>query len=134
MPDATIGTVPTVTYNARTLEVPDANWFSGVEAGSLNAPGIGVNMGGGAVIGTPEQFTLLDQFGTARVAQASSCLGAEGLTASTDWPGSGGQPKYGPGIEIESCTPADSSGDGTITVTGTANLQTLGAGWVPTAV
>ena len=79
-----------------------------------NAPGIGVDMEGGAISGQPQQFTLLDQAGNARVPQNSSGIG------------------FAPAV-LESGTTAN-DGKGGVLVTGEANLQTLVAGWVPTAV
>jgi hypothetical protein len=52
---------------ARAAEVPEADFTNGVNNASCSM-GIGINAGGGAVVGTPEQFTLASQFGTVDVA------------------------------------------------------------------
>lgn len=111
------------TVAARALEVVAADFENGMNPGASCAPGIGINMGEGAVVGTPEQFTLLDQAGAVREPQDSSYIGGTGL----------GDGAEGPGL-----TPILSSSniaaDGTPTQTGTANLETLANGWVETAV
>lgn len=71
----------------------DANWDNGMNLVASNAPGVGINQGGGAVVGTPEQFTLLDQgrpvesggsqTPTAREAQLSQLLGGGGFVPRT---------------------------------------------------
>ncbi len=64
------------------------NFQNGMNLGASNAPGVGINQGGGAVVGTPEQFTLLDQgrpvesggsqTPVAREAQISQTIGGGG--------------------------------------------------------
>ena len=98
----------------RSVEVPDADWTSGMNWGGSNAPGIGINMLQGAIVGTPEQFTLLDQAGDARVPQASSQIGL------TD----GDAIRYGTN---------DADGSGELTPTSNCTLNTLLAGWVAAA-
>jgi hypothetical protein len=61
----------------RSAEVPAASWTNGMNWAASNAPGIGINMGQGPVVGTPEQFTLLDQYGAARTPQISAQIGHE---------------------------------------------------------
>lgn len=71
----------------------DANWSNGMNHSASNAPGVGINQGGGAVVGTPEQFTLLDQgrpvesgesqTPTAREAQLSQVIGGTGFVPRT---------------------------------------------------
>jgi hypothetical protein len=56
---------------ARAAEVPEADFTNGVNNASCSM-GIGINAGGGAVVGTPEQFTLASQFGTEGVADRLS--------------------------------------------------------------
>tara|TARA_R110002096_G_scaffold2926_5_gene14896 strand:+ start:1161 stop:1508 length:348 start_codon:yes stop_codon:yes gene_type:complete len=89
--------------------IPDASWLTGMNAGASCANGIGVNEGEGAVIGTAEQFTLLDQAGAARAPQDSQLIGgvAEPLDVGTN----------------------ATNGDGTPTRTGGATLASLAAGW-----
>jgi hypothetical protein len=95
---------------ARALEVPDATWDDGCNNAGSNAPGIGINYEEGAVAGTPEQFTLLDQNGDARTTQASAQIG------------------YEDGDTIRSVINGD--GDGTVTLVANVSLVDLSAGWV----
>ena len=95
----------------RPLEVTDASWDNGMNWAGSNAPGIGINFGEGAVVGTPEQFTLLDQAGEARVPQTSAQIGFED------------------GDSIRQGTNSD-TGDGTVTPIANVTLVTLEAGWV----
>jgi hypothetical protein len=129
MADATayIDATPTTGAAAvRSLEVPLAGFYDGMSIAGSNANGIGINMDGGAVDGSNEQFTLLDQFEAVRVPQDSSYIGNTGLGDGAE--GAGTTP-------ILAVEPApDNGGDGTVNQTGTANLQTLAAGWVNTAV
>ena len=104
----------------RAPEVPAASFDNGMNLGGC-APGIGINFGAGAVVGTPEQFTLLDQFGNARVAQISQHIGGSGLGAGTEG--------TLPDAVIRSA-PNDASGDGSVGAMLNANLNTLTAGWV----
>ena len=120
----TAGEAPTATYVAREAEVPNANWATGGDVAGLCAPGIGINIGGGAISGGPQQFTLKDQDDAVRVPQVSGPIGGNGL---------------GAGVAGKATTPIDvivndPSGNGDFTSAGTANLQTLAAGWVETAV
>ncbi len=94
---------------ARAVEVPDAAWDDGMNYGS-NACGVGINFGEGEVVGTPEQFTLLDQTNTARTPQNSALLGGDPLA-------------------LDNVT-NDGSGDGSVTVNGTVQLAALATGWV----
>ena len=71
--------------------------------------GIGINVGGGAVVGTADQFTLLDQAGAARTPQDSQQFG-------------------GVAQPIDAVTPS-ANGDGSSVATGEATLATLNAGW-----
>ena len=110
----TYANIPSALLLARTTEVPDASWDGGCNAPGLNAPGIGINVGGGAIVGTPAQFTLKDQKDAVRVPQNSGGISyaPEPIRTGTN----------------------DAGGGGDVTATGTANLQTLAAGWVETAV
>ena len=98
----------------RPLEVTSASWVNGMNAGASNAPGIGINMLQGAIVGTPEQFTLLDQAGDARVPQASAQIGFE----------DGDSIRYGTN---------DADGSGEVTPTSNCTLNTLAGGWVAAA-
>lgn len=128
MADSTYFKVPAggATQTARSAEVPNANWTGGMNVAASNAPGIGINAGGGSLVGST-QWSLLDQDGDARTPQVGQVLGGEGLTTPADWPASGGLP--GKGTDpIVVATPS-LSGDGTVTDEGEATLSTLAAGW-----
>lgn len=110
--------------SARSAEAPNADFAGGMNNGASNACGVGINLEGGAVVGEAQQFTLLDQYGAVRVPQDSMHIGKTGL---------------GDGASGVADVPIDGAinnvdGDGTITKDGTANLQTLSAGWVRVAV
>jgi hypothetical protein len=104
---------------ARTSEVPNASFVNGANAGGSNAPAIGVNAGGGAVVGTDGQFTLLDQAEAARTPQDSQSIGGTALADGTS--GVGTQPVK---VGTNSAT-----GDGEMTATGSATLVSLATGW-----
>ena len=123
---------------ARALEVPNASFENGANNAGSCACGLGINMNEGAVVGTPEQYTLLDQFGNARDSQISQSIGGFPFVdrSSIDWPSSGGTEGTAPDSTIEFGTlptqaakDADPSLDGTITVTNTASLVDLAIGW-----
>jgi hypothetical protein len=80
-------------------------------------PGVGISNGPTDLVGTAQQFTLLDQNGAARTPQDGQSIGgiALGDGATTNQP-----------LDL-----VDSSADGTVVVDGTgATLTTLSAGWV----
>jgi hypothetical protein len=104
----------------RAGEVPNASFTNGMNLGGSNACGIGINMNGGAVVGTPGQYTLLDQFGSPRTAQISQHIGGSGLGEGTEG--------TAPDAVIRFGTPSP-DGDGSLTFIGNASLYTLGAGW-----
>lgn len=125
-----------VARTAREAEVTAADFDNGMNLGGSNACGIGINMNEGAVVGTPEQFTLLDQFENARAAQISQHIGGEGLTLVADWPSSGGQEGTLPDAVIrfgtlptQAAKDADTAVDGTIIPVGNSTLTTIEAGW-----
>jgi hypothetical protein len=115
--------------------IPDLSWTNGMNNGSCQ-PGVGVGYDNPNLVGTDEQFTLLDQgFGgtggqtpVIRVPQLSQALGGSGL----------GDGVEGNGTEfivaVMNPTQAAKDGDpdlrGSVTVNGTGNLQTLAVGWV----
>ena len=115
---------------ARASEVPDANFANGMNAGGSNAPAVGVNIDGGLV--DTEHFTLLDQDGDVRVPQASQSLGGVALGDGID--GKGTQPVITATNQTNAAKEADPDLDGVPVITGTANLQTLEAGWVNTII
>ena len=116
--------------SSREAEATAADFKAGMNLSGSNAPGIGINMEAGAVVGTPEQFTLLDQAGAVREPQASQFIGGPGYSAAGT---SAGQEGALPGKAILS-GPNTAAGDGAITSNGDANLETLANGWVLTAV
>ena len=123
---------------AREAEVPEANFDNGMNNGGSCACGIGINMNEGAVVGTPEQFTLEDQFENARDSQISQSIGGFPFVDrdTIDWPGSGGTPGTEPDSTIEfgdnptqAAKDADPELDGTLAVISTASLVDLAVGW-----
>jgi hypothetical protein len=142
---------------ARTAEEtnPDASWVNGMNNSSC-APGVGVAFGQPDLYqnpdylpaeGDPASWTLLDQDAEVRVPQVSQLLGGAGYVdrtvATGNWNGSGGvegngkaQAEYiiAAGNPTQDAKDADSDVDGTITVLGTANLQTLAVGWTHTPI
>ena len=114
---------------ARAPEVPQASFVNGTNLAASNASGIGINIGGGAVVGTPEQFTLLDQDGDARVGQRSQHIGGSGLGSGTE----GDLPAasiYTGTLPNQAAKDADPALDGTVIKTGNASLADLAIGWV----
>ena len=125
---------------ARELEVTAASFVNGMNMGGSNAPGIGINMLEGAVVGTPEQFTLLDQFGDAREAQISQSIGGYPYTDPANYPSSDGTEGVAPEAVIQygasptqAAKNADPALDGTIITTANATLSVLANGWVANA-
>jgi hypothetical protein len=85
-------------------------------------PGVAITNGPTDLVGTPEQFTLLDQNAAARTPQLGQSIGGVAL-------GAGETVVASQAIDLVDAT--DASGDGTVTVDGTgATLTTLAAGWV----
>ncbi len=114
---------------SRTAETPDADWAGGCNVSGSNAHGVGINYLGGAVVGEPQQFTLLSQFEQPRTPQVSQSIGGDGYTPNGIYPSSGGQEGQLPGDSIRVGTPS-ASGDGTVAGIGNATLTTLNEGWV----
>lgn len=126
---------------ARALEVTAADFTNGMNLGGSNAPGIGINMNEGAVVGTPEQFTLLDQHGNARAAQISQSIGGfpfvDRVADAVPYPGSGGTAGTLPDAVIrfgttptQAAKDAASELDGTVIPVGNSTLSVLATGWV----
>jgi hypothetical protein len=118
-------------------EVPAASFDNGMNLGGACACGIGINMNEGAVVGTPEQFTLLDQRAIARVPQISQSLGGYPYAAPADYPLSGGTEGFDPEGAVrfgdnptQAAKDADSALDGTITPIANSTLNSLAEGWV----
>jgi len=74
----------TTARTTRQVEVPDASWVTGLNHGGGNNVGLGINAGGGAIVGTPAQFTLLDQHGATRVPQFTQSIGGTGLNGGSE--------------------------------------------------
>jgi hypothetical protein len=105
----------------RVGEVPNASFVNGMNNGSCQ-PAVGISGDVTNLVGTPEQFTLLDQDGAARTPQLGQSLGGVAL-------GDGEGVVANQAIDLVDA--ADASGDGTVSVDGTgATLTTLSAGWV----
>jgi len=122
---------------ARTPEVPAASFANGMNLGGSNAPGVGINMNEGAVVGTPEQFTLLDQRPAARNHAISQHIGGYPFNAAANYPSSGGVEGIAPEAAIrfgttptEAAKEADPALDGTLTPIGNYALTDLATGWV----
>ena len=98
----------------RSSEAPGADWTNGMNWAGSNAPGIGINMEIPNLVGTPEQFTLLDQKGLARDPQKSAQIGHED------------------GDSIRFGVMSD-SGDGVMTPEANADLLVLATGWAAAA-
>lgn len=128
MPEVT-GFTDDAARTLREAEVPLANFVDGCNLSGSNACGLGINVEGGEIVGTPEQFTLNDQRGIARVSQISQQVGGFPYVPNADYPSSGGSPGTEPDAVIFTGVPS-ASGDGTATKTGQVSLVTLGAGWV----
>lgn len=109
------------TVTTRSAEVPDANFDNGCNVAASCAHGLGINYDGGAIVGTANQFTLLDQNGDARVPQTANLIGGNGL-------GDGVAGSL-PDPAIRSGTPS-TEGDGEVTPIANAVLNTLNEGWV----
>ena len=106
----------------RVGEVADADFDNGMNKGSCQ-PGIGIAGGPVNLVGTPEQFTLLDQNAAARTPQLGQSIGGVALNDGETVVAN---------QAIDLIDQADDSGDGTIVIDGTgATLTTLAAGWVP---
>lgn len=106
----------------RAAEVSAASFLDGGNWAASNAPGIGINIGGGTLTEDDDQWTLLDQAGATRQPQDSSYLGNTGLGE--------GDTGLGTIAIATSSNAADGLGDNSATITGTATLATLAAGWV----
>ncbi len=124
---------------ARQAEVTEASWDTGLNWAGSNANGVGINMNEGEVVGTPEQFTLLDQDDAPRTPQVSQVIGGDGFVPRTGgspvaWPGSGGVEGKGTDPLQDGTNPDNVDGapdnDAPIVPIGTCNLETLVGGWV----
>ncbi len=122
---------------AREAENPLASFSNGMNLGGSNACGIGINIDEGAVVGEPQQFTLLDQHENARAGQISQHIGGYPYADPAEWPSSGGTEGTEPDSTVRAGTnptqaekDADHELDGTLTTVGNATLSDLATGWV----
>ena len=119
---------------ARATEVPNASWSDGCNVSGSNANGIGINIGGGALGGGAQQFTLLDQNGAPRTPQLTQHIGGTGFTDQQNvYPLSGGNEGFNGASEV-GVVQNDAEGKGAVTVLGAASLATLAAGWTAAAL
>lgn len=114
---------------AREAEVPDASFGNGTNLSASNAHGVGINIDGGAIDGSPEQFTLLDQRGIARVSQISQSIGGYPYNPASNYPLSGGSSGTSPDAVIY-VADVGVAGDGSASKLGQASLDDLATGWV----
>ena len=135
-----------VAMTARALEVAEADFLNGMNMGGSCAPGIGINMNEGAIVGTPEQFTLLDQGNAftpeaprARTPAFSQSIGGLPYVdrGTVPWPGSGGTTTTLPEGSVrfgdsptQAAIDADPALNGTIIPIGNSTLVSLAGGWV----
>ena len=130
---------------ARTLreaETPNASFVNGMNLAGSNACGVGINAEEGAVVGTPEQFTLLDQNELAREAQRSQSIGGYPYSDfANDYPLSGGAGGPPNGTQPDAVifigsNPTQAAKDnnpeldGTLALLGGATLADIAVGWV----
>lgn len=122
--------------------VPNAIINSGMFAGGSNAPGIGISTQNPSLDESLPNWTLLDQFGNARINQRSQCIGGPGITNVADYPSSGGQEGTLPAAVVTLIDPdalptyaeklADPDVDGQLPIlapTPGAALNALATGW-----
>lgn len=126
------GFIDDIAVAAREAEVTAADFDNGMNIAGSCACGIGINMLEGAVVGTPEQFTLLDQFGNAREAQISQHIGGSGLGAGSIGTLPDAVIRYGV-APTQAAKDADPALDGTIAFTSNSTLSVLATGWTAAA-
>jgi hypothetical protein len=114
---------------ARTAEVPDAEWNSGMLGGGSAGPGIGIGPQPGLEESLPN-WTLLDQFGNARDGQRGQNVGGSGYTDPADYPSSGGEEGTLPASTIRGQDNETMDGSGALSFPApNAVLTDLAAGW-----
>jgi hypothetical protein len=106
--------------------IPVEAWANGMNNGSCFA-GVGVGYDTPDLVGTPEQFTLEDQFEVIRVPQKSQVIGGSGLGAGVEGNGTEFLAAVSNPVNKADGTPDNNLGP---TTNGTGNLQTLAVGWV----
>jgi hypothetical protein len=118
------------TVALRLVEVPDAVWNSGMFGGN-NAPGVGIGTDNPNLEESLPNWTLLDQFGNARVGQRGQNIGGSGYTVAAEYPSSGGEEGTLPDSTIRTQNVNDLDGTGTLSIDPAPNaeLETLEEGW-----
>ena len=111
--------VDSVAVAARSPEVPDASWVTGMNGGGSNAPGIGIATDVAGLGESLPNWTLLDQDGDGRTPQDSQQIGGSALGAGTD----------GKGLLPILVVTASVAGDGDYALVGNATLAALAVGW-----
>lgn len=125
-----------IAQTAMETRVPTVVANTGLTYGGCNAPGIGISTENPNLEESLPNWTLLDQFGNARDSQRSQCLGGDGITEASDWPGSGGTEGTLPAADIRFGTnPANVNevpdNDAPIVIGEGADLLDLAVGWTP---
>ena len=82
--------VDDASVTALDARVPDAEVNSGMFAGASNSPGIGISTENPGLGESLPNWTLLDQFGNARVNQRSQCIGGPGISSPSESDGQEG--------------------------------------------
>ena len=112
---------------ALAARVPAAIVNSGMMYGSSNAPGIGISTENPELGESLPSWTLLDQFGNARVNQRSQHIGGSGVS---DAGTSSGQEGTLPAATLRLADQADMTGDGALAFPKFgAALNSLAVGW-----
>ena len=128
MPKPVTVFVDDATFAARSAEVPDAEWNSGMLGGGGGAP-VGIGPQAGLEESLPN-WTLLDQFGNARDGQIGQYIGGSGYTDPADYPLSGGDEGTAPDSTIRVQDNEDMTGDGALSFPApNAVLTDLDVGW-----
>ena len=126
--------VDDVAQTALEARVPSYVADTGMTMGASNAPGIGISDDNPGLAESLPNWTLLDQFGNARNAQISQCIGGDGITLAADWPGSGGNEGTAPDAVVRfGANPANVDGqpnnDAPIVTGAGCDLVDLAVGW-----
>ena len=113
------------------VRVPAASVDTGMNRGASNAPGIGISDDNPGLDESLPSWTLLDQFGDARNAQVSQCIGGPGISAAGT---SAGQEGKLPEAVTRFCTNPDNvdgqpDNDEPIVMGNGCDLVDLATGW-----
>ena len=107
------------------------SYDTGMNRGASNAPGIGISDDNPNLEESLPSWTLLDQFGNARAAQRSQCIGGPGISDPSE---SNGEEGTLPAAVTRFCTnPANVDGapdnDAPIVTGNGCDLVSLATGW-----